>query len=54
MISDDFYKVWENVQVLLTPTTLSTAPNYKDFIQRTNREQCAVQDFCTQPANMAG
>ncbi|XP_017784718.1 PREDICTED: glutamyl-tRNA(Gln) amidotransferase subunit A, mitochondrial [Nicrophorus vespilloides] len=54
LISNDFYKAWEDVQVLLTPTTLSTAPKYKDFVKKTNRDQCAMQDFCTQPANMAG
>ncbi|XP_066157832.1 glutamyl-tRNA(Gln) amidotransferase subunit A, mitochondrial [Euwallacea fornicatus] len=54
LISDDFHKAWENVQVLLTPTTLTTAPYYKDFVLKTNRDQCALQDYCTQPANMAG
>lgn len=54
LILNDFDKVWEEVQVLLTPTTLSTAPKYKDFIEKTNRDQCAIQDYCTQPANMAG
>ncbi|KAF7274505.1 hypothetical protein GWI33_012849 [Rhynchophorus ferrugineus] len=54
MIADDFHKVWEEVQLLLTPTTLTTAPLYKDFVQKTNRDQCALQDYCTQPANMAG
>ncbi|XP_022902190.2 glutamyl-tRNA(Gln) amidotransferase subunit A, mitochondrial [Onthophagus taurus] len=54
LISEDFDHVWESVQILLTPTTLSTAPKYNDFIGKTNRDQCAVQDYCTQPANMAG
>ena len=54
LISEDFDRVWEDVQVLLTPTTLSTAPSHSDFVTKTNRDQCAVQDFCTQPANMAG
>lgn len=54
LIADDFDRAWEKVQILLTPTTLTTAPIYSDFITRTNRDQCAVQDFCTQPANMAG
>ncbi|XP_019864964.1 glutamyl-tRNA(Gln) amidotransferase subunit A, mitochondrial [Aethina tumida] len=54
LISDDFDNVWDEVQVLLTPTTLTTAPVYKDFVQKTNRDQCALQDYCTQPANMAG
>ncbi|XP_050302273.1 glutamyl-tRNA(Gln) amidotransferase subunit A, mitochondrial [Anthonomus grandis grandis] len=54
LISDDFHNVWEKVQILLTPTTLTTAPKYQDFVQKTNRDQCALQDYCTQPANMAG
>lgn len=60
MISDDFDKVFantddsKNVDVILTPTTLSDAPSYSDFVQNSNRDQCAVQDYCTQAANMAG
>lgn len=54
LIMNDFDRVWDDVQVLLTPTTLSTAPRYSDFVKKTNRDQCALQDFCTQPANMAG
>ncbi|XP_018329800.1 glutamyl-tRNA(Gln) amidotransferase subunit A, mitochondrial isoform X2 [Agrilus planipennis] len=51
-IVNDFYKVWEEVQILLTPTTLTTAPLYSEFIKKTNRDQCAYQDYCTQSANM--
>lgn len=60
LISDDFDRVFggmdgaERVDVLLTPTTLTDAPVYSEFVQASNRDQCAVQDFCTQPANMAG
>lgn len=60
LISDDFDNVFsglngaERVDVLLTPTTLTDAPLYSEFVQSSNRDQCAVQDFCTQPANMAG
>ncbi|XP_020817645.1 glutamyl-tRNA(Gln) amidotransferase subunit A, mitochondrial [Drosophila serrata] len=60
LIAEDFSKVFEpspaedRVDILLTPTTLTEAPRYKDFASLTNRDQCAVQDFCTQPANMAG
>lgn len=54
LISDDFAKAFSSVDVLLTPTTLSDAPLLKDFANFNNRDQCAVQDFCTQPANMAG
>lgn len=60
MISDDFDRVFSNaddskiVDVILTPTTLSDAPSYSSFVQNSNRDQCAVQDYCTQAANMAG
>lgn len=60
LIAEDFLRVFEaqadcdKVDILLTPTTLSDAPHYKDFIAQSNRDQCAVQDYCTQPANMAG
>lgn len=54
LISDDFRKAFKEVDVLLTPTTLSDAPLLKDFVQKHNRDQSAVQDFCTCPANMAG
>ncbi|BFF90998.1 glutamyl-tRNA(Gln) amidotransferase subunit A mitochondrial [Drosophila madeirensis] len=60
LIAEDFAKVFEasskedRVDILLTPTTLTEAPLYNDFSSLSNRDQCAVQDFCTQPANMAG
>ncbi|XP_038219397.1 glutamyl-tRNA(Gln) amidotransferase subunit A, mitochondrial [Zerene cesonia] len=56
LIANDFKTVFgENgVDLLLTPTTLSDAPLYKDFVAKNNRDQCAFQDYCTQPANMAG
>ncbi|XP_058812548.1 glutamyl-tRNA(Gln) amidotransferase subunit A, mitochondrial [Topomyia yanbarensis] len=54
LIANDFDQVFRKVDVLLTPTTLSAAPRYKDFTRSNNRDQCAVQDFCTQPANMGG
>lgn len=59
-ISNDFERAFhsknnkQNVDLILTPTTLSDAPLYADFTQNSNRDQCAVQDYCTQAANMAG
>ncbi|GAB0087389.1 Glutamyl-tRNA(Gln) amidotransferase subunit A, mitochondrial [Sergentomyia squamirostris] len=55
LITQDFEEVFKNhCHVLVTPTTLSEAPHFKDFTEHSNRDQCAVQDFCTQPVNMAG
>lgn len=54
LISQDFNKAFSTVDILLTPTTLSDAPLLEDFVKNNNRDQCAIQDFCTQPANMAG
>lgn len=58
LIAYDFINVFhgdsENVDLLLTPTTLSDAPIYEEFIKSSNNEQCAIQDYCTQPSNMAG
>lgn len=54
LIATDFDHAFEQVQMLLTPTTLTPAPLYSDFIKKSNSEQCSQQDYCTQPANMAG
>ncbi|XP_059483494.1 glutamyl-tRNA(Gln) amidotransferase subunit A, mitochondrial [Neocloeon triangulifer] len=55
LISEDFLKVWaKGVDLLLSPVTLGEAPRYSDFKLKDNREQCATQDYCTQPANLAG
>lgn len=55
MISDDFQNIWKsNYDFLVTPTTLTTAPLLSEFKSLDNRTQCATQDYCTQPANMAG
>ncbi|XP_052090708.1 glutamyl-tRNA(Gln) amidotransferase subunit A, mitochondrial-like isoform X2 [Mytilus californianus] len=55
LISEDFKKVFASgVDVLLTPTTLTTAPTYKWFTERDNRTASEEQDIFTQPVNMAG
>ncbi|KAL4232775.1 Glu-AdT subunit A [Mactra antiquata] len=55
LIHDDFTRVYENgIDILLTPTTLSTAPSYRWFSQADNRTRTAEQDVFTQPINMAG
>lgn len=42
------------VDLLLSPVTLSDAPLFSEYTQKDSRAQSAEQDFCTQPANMAG
>lgn len=55
LIAQDFDVLWNNnIDLLLTPTTLTEAPCYNEFIQLDNQTQCLIQDYCTQPANMAG
>lgn len=58
LIADDFIRVFhndeDNVDFLLTPTTLSDAPLFNEFTKSSNSEQCSIQDYCTQPSNMAG
>ncbi|KAG8237214.1 hypothetical protein J437_LFUL016051 [Ladona fulva] len=55
LIADDFQKAWDSgVNFLLTPVTLGDAPHFSEFSSKDNREQCASQDYCTQPVNMAG
>ncbi|XP_075229951.1 glutamyl-tRNA(Gln) amidotransferase subunit A, mitochondrial [Lycorma delicatula] len=54
LIAEDFVKAWSSVDILLTPTTLTEPPLMKQFLQLDNRTQSATQDYCTQPANMAG
>ena len=56
LIADDFYRVFENVDVLLTPTTNDTSPLYSTFIESgpDGYERERADDYFTQPANMAG
>lgn len=54
LIADDFRRVFRDVDLLLTPVTLSEAPKYSDFSTRDNRTQTATHDYCTQPVNLAG
>lgn len=55
LIAQDFDVIWNNnIDILLTPTTLTEAPSYHEFAQLDNQTQCLIQDHCTQPANMAG
>ena len=54
LIHQDFQNAFQNVDLLLTPVTLSDAPLFSDFSKSDNRTQTAKFDYCTQPVNLAG
>ena len=51
---DNVFKGNQKVDILLTPVTLTQAPLYSEWSQRKEMDQSSVEDYCTQPANMAG
>ena len=54
LILEDYLEAWRSVDLLLTPVTLTDAPTLDNFSSQDNRTQTALQDFCTQPINLAG
>ena len=55
LISEDFTKVFEaGVDLLLTPTALTTAPLYSCFSKADNRTRTIEQDILTTSVNLAG
>ena len=54
LISDDFSKVFHEVNFILTPVCLTNTMNYYRWNQMDQTEEAIREDYCTQPANMAG
>ena len=54
LIHDDFSRAFEQCDLLLTPLTLSAARRQSWFVKADSRQRTAVEDVCTQAANLAG
>ncbi|XP_022668645.1 glutamyl-tRNA(Gln) amidotransferase subunit A, mitochondrial-like isoform X2 [Varroa jacobsoni] len=54
LIKDDFTRVFEQVDLLLAPVTLTEAVLYSEWVKKDNRTRTVLEDYCTQPANLAG
>lgn len=58
LITEDFSKVFERdekkVDFLLTPVTVTGTMNYREWSRMDKTEEAIKEDYCTQPANMAG
>lgn len=56
LIIEDFKNVFEKQKfdLLLTPVTKQEAPRYSEFVDESNYERFALEDYLTQAVNMAG
>ena len=56
LIIEDFKRVFneQHIDLLLTPVTKTEAPLFSEYIDESNYERFALEDFCTQAVNMAG
>ncbi|XP_003744843.1 glutamyl-tRNA(Gln) amidotransferase subunit A, mitochondrial [Galendromus occidentalis] len=54
LIYSDFETVFRNVDLLLAPVTLTEAILYSEWSKKDNRTRATLEDYCTQPANLAG
>jgi len=54
LISDDFVTAFRSVDFMLTPVTITSTMTYAKWSQMDKTEEAIKEDYCTQPANMAG
>lgn len=54
LIAEDFRTVFESVDFLLTPVTITSTMTYRKWNQLDCTEEAIKEDYCTQPVNMAG
>lgn len=54
LIADDFYRAFKDVDFILTPVCRSLTMNHFEWSRLNCTEEAINEDFCTQPANMAG
>ncbi|XP_071818535.1 glutamyl-tRNA(Gln) amidotransferase subunit A, mitochondrial-like isoform X2 [Apostichopus japonicus] len=54
LITRDFNEAFQEVDILLTPTTECESLTYAEYRQEDNRTHCETLDVYTQPSNLAG
>lgn len=54
LITNDFYRAFKDVDFILTPVCRTLTMNHSEWNCLNCTEEAINEDFCTQPANMAG
>ena len=54
LIAGDFVKAFRQIDFILTPVTITSTMTYSRWSQMDKTEEAIKEDYCTQPANMAG
>ena len=54
LITEDFVRAFQTVDFILTPVCITHTMNYQEWNRMDQTEEAIREDYCTQPANMAG
>jgi aspartyl-tRNA(Asn)/glutamyl-tRNA(Gln) amidotransferase subunit A len=54
LMTQDFRRAFDKVDVMLTPVTRSEATLYSEWMQRTENERGPLEDLCTLPPSLTG